>query len=393
MAWTVVLDGALAAAARDAVRDIAAAVAATPGAASATDGAVFWAHAADHVDGALARPAHEAALDRLIADVARGAPHLALCGGLAGAGWTLGHVLDADADDPLAVIDEVLVGVLRSDRWVGAYDLLHGLVGLGVYLLGRIAVTRGPLAREGLAHVVRHLDATATRTDAGATWRTPPALLPDDVACPRDYFDCGVAHGVPGVISLLDRAARLADPPPRARALCDEAVRWLAAQRRATDPGGRFPTGVGPEQAPDRARAAWCYGDPGVAAALWTAAPALARETARDGAARALAASGVRDAGLCHGAAGLAHLNNRFFQATGEPAFADAARSWFAHALALRRPHGVAGVVADRGGALAPDASLLEGAIGVGLALLAALVPAEPTWDRLLLCDLPARAA
>src|SRR5207249_5401263 len=95
-------------------------------------------------------------------------------------------------------------------------------------------------------------------------------------------------------------------------------------------------------------------------------------------------------AGLCHGAVGLAHLCNRFYQASGDAAFAEAARTWFARTLAMRRPEGVGGFPAWRGDdGYKPIANLLEGATGVGLALAGAIAPTEPSWDRLLLCEVP----
>jgi hypothetical protein len=144
---------------------------------------------------------------------------------------------------------------------------------------------------------------------------------------------------------------------------------------------------------------AWCYGDPGIAAALLVAArccgePAwehaalrIARRVTRCDPER----SGARDASLCHGTAGLGHMFNRFFQATGEPLFAEAARSWFAQTLALRRPdRGIGGFEAWVPG---PDGALhwedtpglLMGSAGVALALLAATTPVEPAWDRFML--------
>ena len=80
----------------------------------------------------------------------------------------------------------------------------------------------------------------------------------------------------------------------------------------------------------------------------------------------------MRDANLCHGAVGLAHLYNRFYQASGEPVLRDAARAWFARTLAMPR---------------AAQIDLLDGAIGVGLALYAAISTTEPGWDRILLCE------
>jgi hypothetical protein len=112
---------------------------------------------------------------------------------------------------------------------------------------------------------------------------------------------------------------------------------------------------------------------------------------ARRAAARPAEESGVVDAGLCHGAAGLAHIFNRFYQATAEPIFKEAALSWFGRALAYRRPGaGVGGFGAVRPGpgderVWSPEPGFLEGAAGVGLALLGAATPIEPAWDRILL--------
>jgi hypothetical protein len=99
----------------------------------------------------------------------------------------------------------------------------------------------------------------------------------------------------------------------------------------------------------------------------------------------------VRDAGLCHGAFGVAHLFNRIFQATGEERFAQAARLWIGEGLALRRRGlGVAGfsvwdVTTPGGPTWTAESGFLTGAAGIGLALLAAASEVEPAWDRLLL--------
>jgi hypothetical protein len=104
----------------------------------------------------------------------------------------------------------------------------------------------------------------------------------------------------------------------------------------------------------------------------------------------------VVDAGLCHGAAGLAHIYNRAWQATGDGFFAEAARAWLGRALAMRQeiegaPHGFTAFLPGRDGKLAwmPDAALLTGAGGVALALMAAATAVEPCWDRILLVSLP----
>jgi hypothetical protein len=108
--------------------------------------------------------------------------------------------------------------------------------------------------------------------------------------------------------------------------------------------------------------------------------------------------AGIKDAALCHGCAGLGHLFNRTFQATGEPELAQAARAWFERTLAMRHPgRGIGGYEAwqpDAAGSTArsADPGLLNGATGIALALLAATTPIEPAWDRILLVAIPPRA-
>jgi hypothetical protein len=143
-----------------------------------------------------------------------------------------------------------------------------------------------------------------------------------------------------------------------------------------------------------------------VAAALLGAArcvlqPAWERQAiaiARRAAAWPREDSGVVDAGLCHGAAGLGHLFNRMFQATGEPELGAAARSWFERTLEMRRPGcGVGGYEAWLAGgdgelSWAADTGLLTGAAGIALALESATAAVEPAWDRMLLVAIPPAA-
>ena len=120
----------------------------------------------------------------------------------------------------------------------------------------------------------------------------------------------------------------------------------------------------------------------------------------------ALSVKSERTTASSYGAAGLAHLYNRCFQASGDPAFRAAATEWLARTLSMREPErGIAGFSAWTAPprALRDDASaepgwyplegFLEGVAGIGLVFLAALGGLEPAWDRLLACDLPPRAA
>lgn len=366
MPWSPILEGALAEKALLAIRHIAKATAAEP-AADPADRTLFWAYATNLIDEPWAHTAYAAAFDDVLASLREGVGSAALHGGLAGIGFTLAHVLEGGGEDVLTVIDEALLGALAEDD--SAIDLADGAVGLGVYFVERLRTNaNASLAEIGLDRVVQLLERTAIHTKDGATWLAS-----------NGYHDLGVAHGVPGVIGFLSRARGVVRSC-KMRGLCEDASRWLRAQ----DQTDGFPTLVAPP-APEQwdrfsrlgtdpgfrasPRVAWCYGDPGIAAATWTAAPDLARTAALRSANHV---GGARIASLADGAAGLAHLCNRFYQATGDVTHAVAARTWYSRALHLEtRSPGV-----------------VDGSIGVALALIAAISTEAPAWDRLLLADL-----
>lgn len=336
--------------------------------------------------------------------------------GLSGVAWLLEHLTGRliepptpGGPDPGAEVAAVLSSYLKRTPWNQDYDLIRGLVGVGVWAIERLPRS-GSI--ESIKSVVQRLDELAVRSDDFITWRTPPErMLPVDAEIyPKGNFNVGVAHGVPGVIGFLGKVQAMNPVASGARELLDGAVKWLLAQRLAPDADSCFPYVVAPGLQPTPARLAWCYGDLGVAAALLCAARAANEPTwesealaiAQAAAMRPHEQSRVFDGGLCHGAAGLAHLYNRLFQATNEPLFRAEALAWLERLLAMRQPgKGHAGWNAWRPGEKAgrnnpdlgwrPDIGLLTGISGIGLALLSAVTSIEPAWDRVLLSCIPPR--
>jgi hypothetical protein len=416
-AWQAVLDGALQRQALETVAAIARQLRAIPAAdlkdASLAGGAaglaVFHAYSArarhDRSEGARAGELLEQA-----ASVMAETPLTpSLYGGLTGLGWVAEQLRQQfpllATEEINEEVDEVLLEHLETPRWTADYDLIEGLVGFGVYALERVP---RPTAVTCLERVIDHLAATAEHSPGaeGVTWWTDPAWLPPETRakCPRGYYNLGLAHGVPGVIALLGCAYAAGVALDRVWPLLEGAVRWLLAQQGPDGAGFRHWIEPG-ESSPRAARLAWCYGDPGVAAALLLAArcveePAWERaamDIALRAAARPPEHAGVKDAGLCHGAAGLGHLFNRLYQATGELRLAEAPRFWFRQTLEMRQPdHGIAGYAAfmpehEGEERWVNDPGLLTGAAGIALALLAAATPVEPNWDRMLLVSIPPR--
>ncbi|HEV2764439.1 MAG TPA: lanthionine synthetase LanC family protein, partial [Pyrinomonadaceae bacterium] len=250
---------------------------------------------------------------------------------------------------------------------------------------------------------------TARREAGGVAWLTPPNLLAgwEKESYPNRLYNLGLAHGVPGVVALLGGTCAAGVAHERARPLLDASVRWLLGRKLSGEKLSCFPSHFVEGSEPDDCRLAWCYGDAGVAPALLLAARAVgeteweceASAVARRAAEREPGRTGVTDAGLCHGAAGLAHVFNRLHHATGEACFAEASRLWFERTLGMRRPgRGFGGFQAfrgeDAGREFWEDApGLLEGSAGVALALLSAATDVEPEWDSVMLLSLPARGA
>jgi lantibiotic modifying enzyme len=370
---------------------------------------------------ALVRPgegwearAHEA-LDQAIAFLGSSVMGPGLYSGFTGIAWTLDHLrgtlpslAEDSGEDPNGEIDEALLGYLDQSPWTADYDLISGLAGYAAYGLGRLD---RPGGRAVLARALARLEESREDRDGGVTWHTPPSLLPawQRELNPSGYYNLGLAHGVPAVLVVLARAA--AAGHEAARPVLEQAVAWLLAQRLPPGLGGCFanvvPAGDASRE-PTASRVAWCYGDLGLAVALLITAREAGRpdwevhalDVARCAAAQPLEAAGVRDGGLCHGAAGNAHLFNRLYQATREAVFREAALRYTDLLLDLRREgRGIGGFEAwmpgreDAGEPWRTVPGLLEGGAGIALALLALLHPVVPAWDRFLLVDVPSTPA
>jgi lantibiotic modifying enzyme len=432
--WQPILAGASAARAREVIAAIAADLAEmSPAAEAEADDqespafslaagdagqALFFAYLDLALPGSGWEEAALARLERAIEAAGAIETFPGLYSGFTGVAWVLEHFQapmfgdpgpgDAAPEyDPGAEIASALVPYLAQSVTPQDYDLISGLAGVGTYALERLPRSFG---RECLEHLAARLEETAEERPEGFSWHTPPALIleKDRATYPRGYYNLGVAHGVPGVIGLLAGmcAAGVAAAP--ARRLLDGAVAWLLAQNQGPAAESCFSYHAGPDSTFTSTRLAWCYGDLGVAVTLLASARAVGhggweREALAIG--RAAAARAPRpeeiarsaDYGLCHGAAGVGHLFNRLYQASGDPCFRTAATIWFERALAAAQPGaGVGGYLAllsdgDDQLAWRPDPGFLTGAAGIGLALLATTEAVEPAWDRVLLASLPPR--
>lgn len=345
-------------------------------------------------------------LERAIDQAAELSMRAGLYSGFTGIAWVTEHLqaglLGDDDDDPNLAADELLRDYLATTPWPDDYDVIGGLAGCGIYGLERMPRA---IATDILTRVVERLHEIAVHDRAGIAWHRKPEFLPPEARSrsPNGFYDLGTAHGVPGVLAVLAGALAAGIAGDLAKPLLEGAWQWMMANRLPPDAETTYAYSIS-ERPLVPARSAWCYGDPGVACAMYGAARHIgntawiddALAIARRAAVRPVERCGCMDAGLCHGTAGLALIYHRLWHETGEMIFADAARLWYRKTLELRRPgKGIAGFQAYYPGAVpgqstdwVDDRSFLTGAEGIGLALLAAISTVEPAWDRLLLVSL-----
>jgi hypothetical protein len=269
-------------------------------------------------------------------------------------------------------------------------DLVSGLSGIGAYFLAR-----GNLG--ALRPILEQLVRLVGTDGPVPLWHTPPALLRDEEtrrAFPAGQLNYGLAHGLPGPLALLALSRRagiemagLADAVRRASTwLLDHAVEdecglnWPGLVPVGSDPTAQPPT-----------RAAWCYGAPGVARALWLAGVALENSELQAVAVAALEAVHRRPPEVrkidaptfCHGLAGLLQITLRMANESDGPELRRAAQGLTEQVVDRFDPDSILGYRdLDRDGRAVDHAGLLQGAAGTALVLLAAAAPVTPRWDR-----------
>jgi lantibiotic biosynthesis protein len=297
-----------------------------------------------------------------------------------------------------------------SDVSVGAFDVISGLSGIGAYLLCRCAAPGPATALQG---VLEGLIALTLEDDGLPRWYTPAHLIMDDTMrrhYPNGHLNCGLAHGIPGVLGLLALADLSGINGDGLRDAIDRVAQWLANNRcddaagvnwpnavplEPIDPsnrGGRLRLGAAASAPFGPSRSGWCYGPPGVARALWLAGEALEDTRYRDLAVAAMAAvyrrpipqRQIDSPTFCHGVAGLLQVTLRFAHDTRLALFTDAAQALTDQLLSLYAPETALGYYnLEPGGRRVDQPGLLDGAPGVALVLLAAATGVEPSWDRL----------
>lgn len=292
-----------------------------------------------------------------------------------------------------------------KDVMEGDYDLISGATGILAYLL--MLHIKDVQIQAAIEHLLTYLVRLASidQETQRERWYISPVYLIDEERrklYQDGYYNCGLAHGIPGPMAALALAWLEGYQVPGQRdamlffsnwllryTLFDAwGINWadvvpLAATRSSDQWKQQYP-----------ARAAWCYGAPGVTRALWLTGLALEQPTLCRTAVqsfetvlqRPTSCRNIDSPTLCHGIAGLLAICLRFAHDTDSaivhahiPLLVNQILDLFNSDFPLGFRD------QERSQIFVDQPAWLNGIPGIVLTLLAAALPVEPTWDRIML--------
>lgn len=273
------------------------------------------------------------------------------------------------------------------------YDLISGIVGIGLYALLCLDQERFVLFSEEIVQLLIRL-VQPIKVDGRFVpgWYLPSEMQGTDEEkqeYPKGNFNLGLAHGVPGILGLLALALERSVSMPGQKEAMETIAYWLLEKQLISERGISWPARVSWEEEvlgvarESHCRDAWCYGAPGVARAMYLAGSALKNEQMKKNALLAAQSIfdrppnewGVYSPTICHGVGGLLLIAHLMGKETQDAKLQKQAKDLEKRVWDFYQPEapfGFPDLNPQKGGGFAflNKAGLLEGADGVLLTLL-----------------------
>ncbi|QBD82614.1 hypothetical protein EPA93_44280 [Ktedonosporobacter rubrisoli] len=287
------------------------------------------------------------------------------------------------------------------------YNVVSGAAGLLAYFLSdTLSLAFPELAQPAIETLVEYLTwlGEPGQIKARERWFIPAQALPQDFyrqSFPSGYFNCGMAHGIPGPLAALALARLHGYTYPGLDETVAYLSKWLLEHCVYDTWGINWPAAVPLEAAEDQLAirslagtwAAWCYGSPGVARSLWLAGQALDNEQFRQSSLQAMEAALRRppaqqrltSPNLCYGIAGLLLTCLHFAHECPESPIIQYVHPLLRRLLSTFHPDTPFGFRDSIKGIAIDQPGWLTGAPGIVMALLATATSIFPTWSRILL--------
>lgn len=293
-------------------------------------------------------------------------------------------LLDFDTSDVEVLWHAYLNKSIQINMLNHNFDYLNGALGTVLYLLKKNNL-------EEADSFINYLYEIADKDIANKFFRWESIIYPANKKC----YNLSLSHGHSSLIIFLSRFLKVKQNDSKAEELLNGAVNYVISQQiDFSSFGSHFPPYIINDSPLIKSRLAWCYGDLGVALALWQTGKVKdcldlknkALEIFLDSTKRTNPEKeAVIDSGICHGSIGLAMIYRRMYIDTGLDNFKSAMDFWIDQTLKNSQfIDGLAGFKTYKG-SWESDYSFLTGISGIGLFFVSYLNNDSQEWDELLL--------
>ena len=318
-----------------------------------------------------------------------------LSSGLAGWGWFVKYLeqeelIDINTNEFLHEIDDLLIDHLNRFISNGKYDQIHEAISIAIYYLKRGI-------NKPVIQMIEALDKTKVTDNNEIKWMRHDSYRNVHV------YDFGLAHGIAGYLYFLSKCYQKNILSEVCLRLIQGIIKLYRNNiQQQEHVGSYFTNSILVEDYHNKniqenfCRLAWCYGDLGILHTLLETGKIIGDHLLvndcidmlqRTATRRTFKETLVEDAGLCHGASGVAHIYNKLYQQTKNECFKEAAIHWYKVTLDFSKEEvGICGYLLKYGlKGWKADAGLLTGTVGIGLSFLSTKNPKLLNWDECLL--------
>lgn len=355
---------------------------------------LFLAHYAERFPNESNRRLLDRYLEECCDDLCNNVAYLyTFCSGLAGAMSSVRlmselSLIDLDISEIEAQYKPVMLRQMETylSHNPGSYDFMHGALGIALHY------RTDP---DFIGKIVSWLSEHANRDDGYTKWRS----VLDDKG--KIGYNIALSHGMSSIVLVLSRLYESGVSRNEIGELVAGTVGYILSQEWDRSVHGCCFPSQSTENGGEayKSRLGWCYGDLGVAAALWQAGKTFGRQEWMQKAMDVMLfstqrrdpkESSINDAGLCHGGAGVAMMFKYMYDETGDGRFAQTAQYWADVTLGLAvhedGPAGYKRFTLEVTPPWKPSYTLLEGIAGIGLSLLSTLdMERKNEWTELFL--------
>ncbi|MBB6503025.1 lanthionine synthetase LanC family protein [Pedobacter cryoconitis] len=328
-----------------------------------------------------------------IAELAIQSPYPSFCTGKAGINWFFSYLHKNDYledEDLEAICDdndrlaELCLEYLKKNN----YDFLHGSTGIAYYLLYTDYERNLNLFYTFFEELNRIMKEGSSMI---------PHYNPITNKLESEKINPSLSHGLASILKVSVQCFKQNICKKEAGKMAYLIIDYLLSNSNF-DKSICYYASIIDEKNDKFSRLSWCYGDLGIGYILFQSSlvfnddklrkfslEILTNSTKR----RSKESTGVIDAGICHGTAGIAYIYNKMWASTKDLIFKDACDYWISKTIEFSTyTDGVAGYKKYNSISKNYENSfgILEGAAGIGLVLMSYL-SGDFSWDYCLLLN------